>query len=203
MRPLLLLPLLASLAPAEVILQFFECEWDEMHRRTPEIAELGYDAVWIPSPCKSPVAGTFKEELVSLIDIVTEPDARFTNHSPYHPEPSPFVRHPGQYANYPFHTPPDPLPAENVRQMLNRWAHWLGDAIDHDGFRLDAGKHVVREFYGGPGDPNGDATRGLLDIPGWDALPYAEAAQAVQISAHPDRYAAWEQQAYAWISALG
>ena len=58
-------------------------------------------------------------------------------------------------------------------------------------------------FYGGPGDPNGDATRGLLDIPGWDALPYAEAAQAVQISAHPDRYAAWEQQAYAWISALG
>lgn len=58
-------------------------------------------------------------------------------------------------------------------------------------------------FYGGPGDPNGVATRGLLDIPGWDALPYAEAAQAVQISAHPDRYAAWEQQAYAWISALG
>ncbi len=259
MRPLFILALLAALAPAEVILQFFECEWDEMHRRTPEIAELGYDAVWIPSPCKSPVAGTikwanvgyslydrfdlgeipqrgavatrygdrgqlrhlvdhlhfsdvkvypdivfnhngngpnfhgypgmrpndfhvwadpgqpggwrraprmssyddiaggyggtFKEELVSLIDIVTEPDGRFSSGAPnYAAEPAPFVRHPGQYANYPFHHPPDPLPAENVRQMLNRWAHWLGDAIDCDGFRLDAGKHVVREFYGGPGE---------------------------------------------------
>ena len=58
-------------------------------------------------------------------------------------------------------------------------------------------------FYGGPDDPNGDATRGLLDIPGWESLSYAEAAQAVQISAHPDRYAAWEQQSYAWLSALG
>ena len=243
---------------AEVILQYFECDWDEMYRRTPEIAELGYDGVWVPSPCKSPVAGTikwanvgyslydrfdlgetpqrgavatrygdrgqlrhlvdhlhfsdvkvypdivfnhngngpnfleypgmkpndfhvwddagqpggwrraprmssyddisngyggtFKEELVSLVDLVTEPDGRFTNHSPYYPEPAPFVRHPGQYDKYPFHNPGDTLPNENVRQMLNRWVHWLGNAIDYDGFRLDAGKHVVREFYGGPGE---------------------------------------------------
>ncbi|MBN9177040.1 MAG: LysM peptidoglycan-binding domain-containing protein [Microbacterium sp.] len=58
-------------------------------------------------------------------------------------------------------------------------------------------------FYGGPDDPGGDATRGLLDVPGWESLPYADAAQAVQVSAHPDRYAAWEQQAYAWLAALG
>jgi hypothetical protein len=257
MRPLILLSLLPSLAHSEVILQYFEADWDEIHRRTPEISEIGYDALWIPSPCKSPVAGnnkwanvgyslydrfdlgdipqrgtvetrygnrgqlrhmvdhlhfsdvkvypdivfnhngngpnfleypgmkpndfhvwldgsqpggwrraprmsayddisngyggTFKEELVSLIDIVTEPDGRFTNNSPYAPEPSPFVRHPGQYDKYPFHNPGDTLPNENVRQMLNRWVHWLGDAMDYDGFRLDAGKHVVREFYGGPG----------------------------------------------------
>lgn len=249
--------LLTASASAEVILQYFEADWDEVYRRTPEIAEIGYDALWIPSPCKSPVAGnnkwanvgyslydrfdlgdvpqrgtvetrygnrgqlrqmvdhlhfsdvkvypdivfnhngngpnfleypgmkpndfhvwadgsqpggwkraarmsayddinngyggTFKEELVSLIDIVTEPDGRFTNNSPYAPEPSPFVRHPGQFDKYPFHNPGDTLPNENVRQMLARWAHWLGGAMDYDGFRLDAGKHVVREFYGAPG----------------------------------------------------
>lgn len=250
--------LLSASASAEVILQYFETEWDEIYRRLPEIGEIGYDALWIPSPCKSPVAGnnkwanvgyslydrfdlgdvpqrgtvetrygnrgqlrkmvdhlhfsdvkvypdivfnhngngpnfleypgmkandfhvwldgsqpggfrraprmtsyddisggyggTFKEELVSLIDIVTEPDGRFTSNSPYSPEPSPFVRHPGQFDKYPFHNPGDTLPNENVRQMLGRWAHWLGNAMDYDGFRLDAGKHVVREFYGGPGE---------------------------------------------------
>ena len=236
-------------ARAEVILQFFEGDWDEVHRRTVEIGEIGYDGIWIPSPCKSPVAGnnkwanvgyslydrfdlgdipqrgtvatrygtrgdlrhmvdhlhysdvkvypdivfnhngngpnmleypgmkindfhawpdagqpggwrraprmsgyddisggygqTFQQELVSLIDLVTEPDGRFGV-----PEPTPFVRHPGQYDKYPHLNPGDTLPNENVREMMNRWAHWLGFAMDYDGFRLDAGKHVVREFYG-------------------------------------------------------
>ena len=58
-------------------------------------------------------------------------------------------------------------------------------------------------FFGGDGDPNGYTTRGLLDIPGWEAMSYAEAAQAVQISAYPDRYARWEQPAYAWLAAHG
>lgn len=61
----------------------------------------------------------------------------------------------------------------------------------------------ARAFYGGRSDPNGDRTRGLLEIPGWENLPFAEAAQAVQISAYPDRYAQWEQPAYAWLAALG
>jgi hypothetical protein len=52
MRPLLIFALLSTLARSEVILQYFETEWDEIHRRTPEIAEIGYDALWIPSPCK-------------------------------------------------------------------------------------------------------------------------------------------------------
>lgn len=58
-------------------------------------------------------------------------------------------------------------------------------------------------FFGGPGDPNGSRTRGLLDIPGWEGLDFGAAAQAVQVSAHPERYAPWEQQAYAWLAALG
>jgi LysM repeat protein len=58
-------------------------------------------------------------------------------------------------------------------------------------------------FYGGAGDPNGTATRGLLDIAGWESMAFADAAQAVQISAYPDRYGQWEQQAFAWLAALG
>lgn len=61
----------------------------------------------------------------------------------------------------------------------------------------------TRVFYGGTDDPNGAATRGLLDIAGWDALPYADAAQAVQISAYPERYAQWEQPATTWLAVLG
>ena len=61
----------------------------------------------------------------------------------------------------------------------------------------------TRVFFGGSSDPNGTATRGLLDIPGWESMSFAQAAQAVQISAYPDRYARWEKPAYAWLAALG
>lgn len=58
-------------------------------------------------------------------------------------------------------------------------------------------------FFGGPDDPNGTATRGLLDVPGWEAMDFGAAAQAVQISAHPERYGPWEQQAEEWLATLG
>ncbi len=58
-------------------------------------------------------------------------------------------------------------------------------------------------FYGGSGDPNGRTTRGLLDIPGWESMAFTDAAQAVQISAFPDRYGQWESKAYGWLAALG
>ncbi|MEV7694536.1 LysM domain-containing protein [Microbacterium sp. NPDC089189] len=61
----------------------------------------------------------------------------------------------------------------------------------------------TRAFFGGPGDPNGTATRGLLDIAGWEGMSFADAAQAVQISAYPDRYARWEQPATTWLAVLG
>jgi N-acetylmuramoyl-L-alanine amidase len=61
----------------------------------------------------------------------------------------------------------------------------------------------TRVFFGGAGDPNGTLTRGLLDIPGWESMSFADAAQAVQISAYPDRYAQWEQPAYAWLATYG
>nr|WP_321163620.1 LysM peptidoglycan-binding domain-containing protein [Microbacterium sp. Root180] len=62
---------------------------------------------------------------------------------------------------------------------------------------------AIKAFYGGPSDPNGTRTRGLLDIPGWESMSFAQAAQAVQISAYPDRYAQWEKPAFAWLAALG
>lgn len=61
----------------------------------------------------------------------------------------------------------------------------------------------IRVFYGGASDPNGNRTRGLLDVQGWEGMGFAQAAQAVQRSAFPDRYAAWEGAAYQWIAALG
>lgn len=62
---------------------------------------------------------------------------------------------------------------------------------------------ATKVFFGGPSDPNGSRTRGLLDIPGWQSMSFAQAAQAVQISAYPDRYARWEKPAYQWLAALG
>jgi LysM repeat protein len=62
---------------------------------------------------------------------------------------------------------------------------------------------AARAFYGGPSDPNGYTTLGLLDISGWESMSFADAAQAVQISAYPERYAQWEQPAYAWLAAHG
>lgn len=61
----------------------------------------------------------------------------------------------------------------------------------------------IRVFYGGTSDPNGTTSRGLLDISGWEGMAFKDAAQAVQISAYPDRYAQWEAQAYQWIALYG
>ncbi|WP_232820114.1 C40 family peptidase [Nocardioides allogilvus] len=46
-----------------------------------------------------------------------------------------------------------------------------------------------RAFYGGPSGPNHGSPRGLLDIDGWQTMDPGAAAQAVQVSAYPDRYA--------------
>lgn len=64
-------------------------------------------------------------------------------------------------------------------------------------------ERATKAFYGGSADPNGTATRGLLDIPGWQSMTFAQAAQAVQVSAYPDAYAQWEKPAVAWLAALG
>ena len=63
--------------------------------------------------------------------------------------------------------------------------------------------YSIRAFFTGVSGPDGTITRGLLDIPGWEGMAFADAAQAVQISAHPERYAPWEAAAYEWLTLYG
>lgn len=67
---------------------------------------------------------------------------------------------------------------------------------------LDADRST-RAFFGGQNDPSGQITRGLLDVAGWESLPFTVAAQTVQISAYPDKYGQWETQAYQWLALHG
>lgn len=67
---------------------------------------------------------------------------------------------------------------------------------------IDA-ERSTRVFYGGASDPNGQTSRGLLDIAGWEGKRFTDAAQAVQISAYPERYGQWETQAYQWLGIHG
>jgi cell wall-associated NlpC family hydrolase len=60
----------------------------------------------------------------------------------------------------------------------------------------------ARAFYGGPSGPNRGSPRGLLDVPGWQAMDKGQAAQAVQVSAFPELYARWESQARAIVNSL-
>jgi murein DD-endopeptidase MepM/ murein hydrolase activator NlpD len=42
----------------------------------------------------------------------------------------------------------------------------------------------------------------LLRVPGWEHMPVTHAAQAVQVSAYPDRYAKWEGDARALVNRI-
>lgn len=92
-----------------------------------------------------------------------------------------------------------------------------GDGSDHDSLGLFQMRPVsgwgtvaelmnpiyqARAFYGGPDGPNHGSPRSLLDIPNWERLTLGEAAQAVEVSAHPDRYANYEPVARTILSAL-
>ncbi|MGN6035896.1 M23 family metallopeptidase [Brevibacterium casei] len=92
-----------------------------------------------------------------------------------------------------------------------------GDGSDHDSLGLfqmrpQSGWGTVadlmdstyqaRAFYGGPDGPNYPSPRGLLDIPNWQQMDKGEVAQAVEVSAHPERYANFEPVAEAIFQAL-
>ncbi|QOS59549.1 M23 family metallopeptidase [Thermobifida fusca] len=92
-----------------------------------------------------------------------------------------------------------------------------GDGSDHDSLGLfqmrpQSGWGTVAElmdtvyqaraFFGGPTGPNHPSPRGLLDIPGWGQMDKGEAAQAVEVSAYPDRYRNYEPVAETILTTL-
>jgi murein DD-endopeptidase MepM/ murein hydrolase activator NlpD len=92
-----------------------------------------------------------------------------------------------------------------------------GDGSDHDSLGLFQMRHATgwgtvedlmdpayqaRAFMGGPTGPNHLSPRGLLDISGWKTMGKGAAAQAVEASAHPDRYRNWEPVADTILAAL-
>ena len=62
--------------------------------------------------------------------------------------------------------------------------------------------YQARAFYGGETGPNYPSPRGLLDIPGWQSMDPGEAAQAVEVSAYPDRYQNYQPVAEAILTTL-
>ncbi|MFV0451341.1 MAG: M23 family metallopeptidase [Propioniciclava sp.] len=62
--------------------------------------------------------------------------------------------------------------------------------------------YQAEAFFGRPTGPNHPSPRGLLDIPGWDQMDKGEAAQAVEVSAYPDRYRNYEPVAQTILSTL-
>ncbi|MFG1653161.1 hypothetical protein ACGFIE_24860 [Micromonospora sp. NPDC049275] len=75
----------------------------------------------------------------------------------------------------------------------------LGDANDHDSLGLF--QQRPSSGWGTPEqitNPEYSTTaflKGLRQVDGWQDMPLTEAAQTVQVSAYPDAYAQWEQQA--------
>jgi hypothetical protein len=75
----------------------------------------------------------------------------------------------------------------------------LGDRNDHDSLGLF--QQRPSSGWGSPEqitDPEYATTaflKGLKQVDGWQDMPLTEAAQTVQVSAYPDAYAQWEQQA--------
>lgn len=62
--------------------------------------------------------------------------------------------------------------------------------------------YQARAFFGGPIGPSYPSPRGLLDIPGWQDMDPGEAAQAVEVSAYPDRYRNYAPVAETILNAL-
>ncbi|PWU51203.1 hypothetical protein DLJ46_05435 [Micromonospora globispora] len=75
----------------------------------------------------------------------------------------------------------------------------LGDRNDHDSLGLF--QQRPSSGWGTPEqitDPEYSTMafqKGLKQVDGWQDMPLTEAAQTVQVSAYPDAYAQWEQQA--------
>ncbi|MET7706791.1 hypothetical protein [Micromonospora sp. NPDC005413] len=75
----------------------------------------------------------------------------------------------------------------------------LGDANDHDSLGLFQQRPTsgwgTPEQITDPAYSTAAFLKGLKQVDGWQDMPLTQAAQTVQVSAYPDAYAQWEQQA--------
>ena len=116
------------------------------------------------------------------------------------------------------------LTESTLRLLANTSAYPESDSYPHDGvgsdydslglfqMRPSSGWGTVAElmdpvyqaqaFFGGVYGPNAGSPRGLLDVAGWQMLDPGAAAQAVEVSAYPDRYSNFEPVAEAVLVAL-
>jgi murein DD-endopeptidase MepM/ murein hydrolase activator NlpD len=92
-----------------------------------------------------------------------------------------------------------------------------GDGSDHDSLgifqmrpaagwgsvaELTSVEYQAQAFFGGPSGPNAGSPRGLLDVAGWQQLDPGAAAQAVEVSAYPDRYQNYEPVAESILTTM-
>src|ERR1700722_8577338 len=56
-RLVFLFVLLAQTARGEQMLELFNCTWNQVMQKMPEIAEAGYDSLWLPPPAKGTSGG--------------------------------------------------------------------------------------------------------------------------------------------------
>jgi N-acetylmuramoyl-L-alanine amidase len=82
--------------------------------------------------------------------------------------------------------------------LFQQRPHWWGTPE-----QLTDPVYATTAFFKGAVGTNGQRSRGLLNISGWQSLPLTVAAQRVQLSAHPDAYAKWEASAWSWLAELG
>ncbi|WP_053208207.1 M23 family metallopeptidase [Jiangella muralis] len=140
--------------------------------------QLGHAATIITIGTQTPDVGQ-RGTLVALVGALTESDLRQLANTSAYPESA-------EYPNDGDGSDHDSLGLFQMRPTAG-WGS-VAELMDP--------AYQVAAFYGGPTGPNRGSPRGLLDIPGWQQLTLGEAAQAVEVSAFPDRYQNFEPVAY-------
>jgi len=123
--------------------------------------------------------------LIALMAALTESTLRMLANTSAYPES-------GNYPNDGLGSDHDSLGLFQMRSASG-WGT-VAELMDPD--------YQARAFFGGISGPNAGSPRGLLDIPGWQLLDPGEAAQAVEVSAYPDRYQNFQPVAESILSAL-
>lgn len=122
---------------------------------------------------------------IALMAALTESTLRMLSNTTHYPESA-------DYPNDGDGSDNDSLGLFQMRPAAG-WGT-VADLMDPD--------YQVRAFFGGPTGPNYPSPRGLLDIAGWESMDKGEAAQAVEVSAYPDRYRNYEPVAEQILQAL-